>query len=173
MKSKLSEKAAFLFYLNMKAIISVLLLVFSGSTMCSQTVLDTDGLNNVDNVFLYALKEYCKTLNRDMTKNVYVKKEYPVGESWPKEIEGLEIIYLSTEKEYRNAIKSNGGNIRVIGINSLDLRKGDFYVAVIPFSVIYKRGAIHLTNGGGWIVYFDYDSEKRGLIYRSKKNFGI
>lgn len=141
--------------------------------MCSQTVLDTDGLNNIDNVFLYALKEYCKTLNRDATKIVYVKKEYSIGDSWPKEIEGLEITYLLTGKEYKNAIKSNGGNIRVIGINSLDLRKGNFYVSVIPFSVVYKEGEIQFTTGGGWYIYFDYDVEKKGLIYRSKEKFGI
>lgn len=157
----------------MKAIITIILLILFGISSHSQTVLDTDGLNNPDNVFLYALREYCKTLDPSKIKIVYVQKDYPIGDSWPKAIEGFKIEYLYTSKEYKKAIKVNGGSITVVGIRSLNLKDGNFYVSVIPFGVSYKKRRINFSNGGGWNIYFDYDFERKGLVYKSKDYIGI
>lgn len=157
----------------MKSLVTVLIFFFSGLSSFSQTILDTDGLNNPDNVFLFVLKEYCKTLDSVATDVVYVRKQYPIGDSWPKKIEGFQIEYLSNDREYKEAIKKNSGGITVVGLGDLELRDGDFYVGVIPFGASYKKRTIHLVNGGSWLFYFDYDPEKKGLIYRSKERHGI
>ena len=158
----------------MKAMISILLLVVFGLNSYSQKVLDTDGLNNTDNVFLYALKEYCKTISQSANKVVYVEKNSntPIGDSWPKKIEGLKIEYLYTQKEYKNALKSNNGKIAVVGIRPLNFKDGNFYVSLITFRVSYKKRKINFINGGGWNIYFDYDPVKKGLVYKSKENYG-
>lgn len=150
--------------------INVILVLFCLSSY-SQTVLDTDGLNNPDNVFLYSLKEYCKTLDSTETKTVYVRKESPIGDSWPKRIDSFEIVYLYTNKEYKKAIRKNGRNVTVVGLSPLNFREGRFYVSVIPFYTTYSwwRNTVHLSNGGGLAVYFNYSSEKGGLIYSEKE----
>lgn len=153
----------------MKAVVSILFLVCFGYNSFSQTLLDTDGLNNLDNVYLYSLKEYCKTLDSATTKIVYVRKDYPIGDSWPKEIEGFQIQYLYNNKEYKEVIESNKGGIRVVGISQLHFKDGNFYVPIISFGVTYKRKTMHFVNGGGWNFYFDF--EKRGFIFKSKKEF--
>jgi len=157
----------------MKTIFAITILLLSGLNCFSQTVLDTDGLNNPDNAFLYALREYCKTLDPAITKIVYVEKEHFIGDSWPEEIDGFQIEYLDTKEKYKRAIKKNKGSIIAVGIRPLNFRDGNFYVSVIPFLVTYEKRKIVFSNGGGWNIYFDYDPEKKGLIYKSKQNFGI
>jgi len=148
-------------------------LLFIGIAKCSaQTALDTDGLNNLNNVYLYSLKEYCDSLDSSKTKIIYVKREYFIGDSWPKEINGFEIKYLANPL-YEKVIKENGGSIILVGISPLELEKGNFYVAVIPFSAFYKNKVVHLINGGGLTVNFQYDPDKKGLTYKSKKWSGI
>jgi hypothetical protein len=69
----------------MRSLILIFTLIFFGHWNCqSQTVLNTDGLNNLDNVFLFSLKQYCNSLDSLKTKVVYVKRDNFVGESWPK-----------------------------------------------------------------------------------------
>lgn len=150
--------------------VNVVLILFCLSSS-SQTVLDTDGLNNLDNVFLYSLKEYCKTLDSTETKMVYVRKEYPIGDSWPRSIDSFEIVYLYTDKEYKKAIRKNGGDVTVIEISQLNFREGKFYVSVIPFRTTYSwwKSSISLTSGGGLAIYFNYSSDKGGLIYSQKE----
>ena len=75
--------------------------------------------------------------------------------------------------KYKKTIKQNGGNITLVGISPLALKNGNFYVTVIPFAASDKEHNIQLTNGGGLTVNFDYDPEKKGLIYKSKKWSGI
>ncbi len=157
--------------MKFKLLFSILL--FIGIAKCfAQTGMDTDGLNNLNNVYLYSLKEYCDSLDSSKTKIIYVKREYFVGDSWPKEINGFEIKYLKSE-EYEKIIKQNNGAIILVGISPLHLEQGNFYVAVIPFGATYKKGMTYLSNGGGLTVYFLYDPEKKGLIFKSKKWSGI
>ena len=136
----------------------------------SQTVLDTDGLNNIDNVFLFSLKQYCNTLDSLKTKVVYVKRDHFVGENWPTKIQNIEIKYLDN---YKKVITENGGNITIVGICPFEFRNGQFSVSVIPFSATYSKRIVNLSNGGGLTVYFEYDNEKKGLIYKMKKWNGI
>ena len=75
-------------YMKLKILLSTFL--FIGILKSSgQTVLDTDGLNNLNNVYLFSLKVYCSTLDSSKTKTIYIKDEYFIGESWPKEISGF------------------------------------------------------------------------------------
>ncbi|HEX4373547.1 MAG TPA: hypothetical protein VHZ50_09625 [Puia sp.] len=155
--------------MKFKMILSFLLLI--GAAKCSaQEGMDTDGLNNLNNVYLYSLKEYCNSLDSSTVKVIYVKREDFIGESWPKEIRGFKIIYLET---YKKVIEENGGKITLVGISPLELKEGIFSVGVIPFSASYKKKVLYLTNGGGLSVIFQYDAEKKGLLYKSKKWSGL
>ena len=148
-------------------------ILFIGIIKCpGQTVLDTDGLNNLNNVYLYSLKEYCASLGSSKTKIVYVKRESFIGDSWPKKINNFEIQYL-TDDEYKKVIEENRGNITLVGISPLEFRRDNFYVAIIPFSATYQKKIVHLANGGGLTVNFQYDNEKKGLVFKSKKWSGI
>lgn len=155
----------------MKGVFISLMLVLFCLSSYSQTVLDTDGLNNPDNVFLYSLKEYCKTLDSTKTKTVYVKKDLFIGDSWPKTIDSFKIVYLYTHREYKKAIRENKGNITVVGINPLNIKEGKFYVSVARFNTTYSwwKNTLSMVNLGGSLVYFNYSAEKKGLIYSEEQ----
>ncbi len=137
-----------------------------------QTVLDTDGLNNLNNVYLFSLKEYCKSLDSTKSKIVYVRKDHFIGDSWPKKIMSFDIKYLETHNDYVSVIKQNNGNVTIVGVTSFDFRKGQFSCGVIPFSATYLRKRVNFSNGGGLTVYFTYDSEREGLIFKNEKWWG-
>ena len=139
----------------------------------SQTVLDTDALNNLDNVYLFSLKEYCKTLDSTKTKIVFVRDETLYRGIWPNKIINFEIKYLKEESEYIDAIKQSNGNTTIVGISPLDFRNGEFSVTVTPFSATFENNKLSLGNGGGLIVYFYFKQEKKGFIFKSKKWYGI
>ena len=157
----------------MKNLFLIIILIFLGNSNCqSQTVLNTDGLNNLDNVFLFSLKQYCNSLDSLKTKIVYVKRDNFVGESWPNKINSFEIKYLG-DFDYKKIIQRNGDNITVVGIGSLEYRNDKFYVGVTPFSTSYSKKTVHFINGGGLIIYFEYDNTKKGLIYKTEEWIGI
>lgn len=157
----------------MRSLVLIITLIFFGHWNCqSQTILNTDGLNNLDNVFLFSLKQYCNSLDSLKTKVVYVKRDNFVGDSWPKKIKSFEIKYLGGF-DYKKVIQENDGNIIVVGIGSLEYRNDKFYVGVTPFSTTYSKRTIRFSNGGGLIVYFEYDDVKKGLIYKTEEWNGI
>ena len=148
------------------------LLFFVAMKSSGQLGLDTDGLNNLNNVYLFSLKEYCKSLDSTKIKIVYVKYDYFIGESWPRKISSFEIKYLEST-EYKKAIKESGSRMVLVGISSLRLEKGIFYVGVIPFGASYKKKIVHLTNGGGLNVNFVYDPVQKLLVFKDEKWSGI
>jgi hypothetical protein len=148
----------------------VLLIHFSSS---SQQVFDTDGLNNLNNVYLRALREYSAELDTSKVHTVYVKRDHFIGDIWPTEINGIKIKYLQTQADYINVIKRQGGNVIIVGLGPFGFANGKFYVAVIPFATSYKKRNIRMLNGGGLNVYFTYDQQNKGLVYEGKKWSGI
>ncbi|GAB2810982.1 hypothetical protein [Ferruginibacter profundus] len=118
----------------MRKIFFVLLLAFNFNFSIGQTVLDTDGLNNLNNVYLFSLKEYCKSLDSTKSKVVYVRDDHFIGDSWPKKILGFDIKYLETDSQYVSAINENNGSTTIVGITPFDFRKGEFSCGIIPFS---------------------------------------
>jgi hypothetical protein len=102
-----------------------------------------------------------------------VRGDHFIGDSWPTKIKSFEIKYLYTQKDYKVAIKENGGSATIVGICPFDFRKGQFSTGVIPFYATYSKGMTHLSNGGGLTVYFEYDAEKKGMIYKTEKWSGI
>jgi hypothetical protein len=134
--------------------------------------MDTDGLNNLNNIYLYSLKVYCESLDATKTKIVYVENAHFIGESWPKKINKFEIYYL-TKNDYKKVIVENNGNSIIVGINNLDYRNGKFSVGIVPFSATYKKRKVHLLNGGGLSVIFEYDSQNKGFIYKTNEWNGI
>jgi hypothetical protein len=151
----------------------LLFLFLSFNYSSGQTVLDTDGLNNLNNVYLFSLKEYCKSLDSTKSKVVYVKDDHFIGDSWPKQIMGFDIKYLDNEGEYKSAITQNNGSLVIVGITPFDFRRGEFSCGIIPFAATYKNNNISMTNGGGLTVYFTYDPKQEGLVYKTKKWRGI
>jgi hypothetical protein len=97
----------------MRNTIFILLIALSFNNSFGQTVLDTDGLNNLNNVYLFSLKEYCKSLDSTKCKVVYVRDDHFIGDSWPKQIVGFDIKYLQMDSQYITAIKQNKGNVTI------------------------------------------------------------
>jgi hypothetical protein len=160
---------AILYYPKMRDTFLILFISLSFNNSFGQTALDTDGLNNINNVYLFSLKEYCKSLDTTKSKIVHVRADYFIGDSWPEEIICFHIKYLQTDSDYISPIKQNKGNIIIVGITPFDFRNGEFSCGIIPFSATYKKNNIRLSNSGGLTVYFTYDSKLKGLIYKSKK----
>ncbi len=157
----------------MKNTFLLLFLIVRFTNSFGQTVLDTDGLNNLNNVYLFSLKEYCKSLDSTKSKVIYVRNDDFIADSWPKQILGFDIKYLKKNSEYINAINQNKGSVIIVGITPFDFRKGEFSCGIIPFLTTFTRKNINMANGGGLTVYFTYDSERNGLIYKYKKWSGI
>ncbi len=157
----------------MKKILLLLFLAFNFTVSIAQKVLDTDGLNNLNNVYLFALKEYCKSLDSTKSKVVYVRDDHFIGDSWPKKILGFDIRYLEADSQYVNAINENNGRTIIVDLTPFDFRKGEFSCGVIPFVATYMNNNISLANGGGLTIYFIYDPKSKGLIYKSQKWSGI
>ncbi|MGC4099970.1 hypothetical protein [Ferruginibacter sp.] len=157
----------------MKITFFLLFLAFNLNVSIGQTVLDTDGLNNLNNVYLFSLKEYCKSLDSTKSKVVYVRDDHFIGDSWPKKILSFDIRYLETDSQYIRAINENNGSTIIVGITPFDFRKGEFSCGVIPFSATYENNNISMGNEGGLTIYFVYDKKRKGLIYKRKKWFGV
>ncbi len=155
-----------------KTYLTIILVLTGFANSYSQKILDTDGLNNLNNVYLYSLKEYCQTLDSTKVNNVYVERSHFVGDSWPKKINGFTIYYLQN-REYKRIIKENNGSITIVGIRNLEFRQGQFSISVIPFSTTYYKKIVHLINGGGMTVNFYYDPELKGLIFQNSSWNGI
>ena len=157
----------------MRSTVLLCFLILLLNNCFGQILLDTDGLNNPNNVYLFSLKQYCKSLGHTKSKVIYVRDDHFIGDSWPKKIMGFDIKYLETESEYINAINQNNGSVIIVGITPFDFRKGEFSCDIIPFSATYTNNNVNLANGGGLTVYFKYDSKRKGLVYKSKKWAGI
>lgn len=156
----------------MKHLIFIISLIFIGYSNSYSQNLNTDGLNNLDNVFLYSLKEYCNSLDSLNTKKVYVRRDHFIGENWPTKIKNFEIKYLENT-EYKAIIKQNGGEAIIVGICPFEYKNSLFSVSIIPFSATYSKKSVTLKNGGGLTVYFEYDNDKKALIYKTKNWYGI
>jgi len=157
----------------MKKIIALILLnslILAGQ---SQTLFNTDGLNDANNVYLFSLTEYCKSLDSLETRDVYVIKKDFIGNNWPQTIGIYSIHYVHSVKEYRLMLQGNKKNTCVVGIGNLELRDGTFFVEIIPFQVTLIGSRVHLVNDGGLTVYFYYNSEDNGLIFNRKEWTGI
>lgn len=160
-------------YYFMKMKIALFTFILSINNSLAQTVLDTDGLNNPNNIYLFSLKEYCKSLDSTNSKIVYVRSDHFIGDTWPKQIFSFDIKYLESNDDYINAIKENNGSVIIVGITPFDFRNGEFTCGIIPFSASYSNNNINLANGGGLTIYFKYDPKRHGLIYKNKKWKGI
>jgi hypothetical protein len=158
----------------MKNLFLTIVIFFIGTlNVSSQILLNTDGLNNLDNVFLFSLKQYCNSLDSLKIKTVYVMREHFIGESWPTKIKNFEIKYLGSGNEYKKIIKENGGHATIVKICPFEFQAEKFYISVIPFSATYSNREVHLDNGGGLAVYFEYDPLRKGLIYKTEQWIGI
>src|SRR3989442_695519 len=113
----------------MRQIFSVIFVISSFNSI-GQTVLDSDGLNNPNNVYLYSLKEYCKSLDSSKYQVVYVRNDNFIGDSWPNKIQSFKIKYLKKDIDYIDAIEKNKGIVTIVGISPFDFRNGEFSVAV-------------------------------------------
>jgi hypothetical protein len=112
-------------------------------------------------------------LDSTKSKVVYVRDDHFIGDSWPKKILGFDMKYLEADSQYVSAINENNGSTIIVGITPFDFRKGEFSCGVIPFSATYKNNNISMRNGGGLTIYFTYDPQRKGLIYKRKKWRGI
>lgn len=157
----------------MKRAVILILLFFAILQVSGQNSLDTDGLNNIDNIYLFSLKEYAKTLDSVKTNTIYVKKVPFIGENWPQSISAFKIIYLYAYDDYKTAIKANGGSIEVLGIGELNYQNGKFFIGIIPFHTTIRKKTVNFANSGGLHILFDYDCSQNKFSYIGIKEYGF
>jgi hypothetical protein len=157
----------------MKKLLLFCLILLTSISSYSQQLLDTDGLKNVNNVYLHALKEYCAELDSSKVHILYVRWDHFIGEIWPTEIHGLKITYLQEQADYKDAIKHQGRSATIVGISTFKFSNGNFYVGVIPFAASYKKRKVRMSQSSCLTVYFRYDQQNKGLIYEHKKWTGL
>ena len=152
----------------MKKIIILLLLFVN--IICSAQNLDTDALNNPDNIFIFSLKIYCSTLDT-IENTVYVIDDGNIGSFFPEKINKFTIVILRDDNIAKIIKKNNG--ITAVRIGNLQYINNQFSVGIIPFGATMKGDSINLVNGGGLSVYFEYDCIHQKFIYKSNEFWGI
>jgi hypothetical protein len=154
----------------MKIRTTFIILFLTGINYCfSQTVYNTEKKDST-NIYFKSLKTYCQTIDKTklIDNTVYVERNYLITEKLPDSLNGLKISYLDL-RELKKMIKQNGGELTLVRIIPLRVKKDTFFVNVIPFSATYTKGKIYYGNGGGLSVIFSFDEESNGLIFKEFK----
>ncbi len=124
-----------------------------------------------ENIYLYALKEYCN-FSEISTKSIYVQFDSTVmWYDWPKIINDKKINYLDGSSEIIKEIKAQKGSIVLVKIIPLRYEKESFFVNVIPFLATVKGKDISLVNGGGLRVTFNYSDKNKGFVFSEIKSY--
>lgn len=125
-----------------------------------------------ENIYLYALKEYCNSPEIS-SKSVYVQFDSTVmWYDWPKVLNGKKINYLDGATEIIKEIKTNKGAIVLVKIVPLQFKNERFFVNVIPFLATAKGKNINMANGGGLSVAFKYSENSKGFEFLETKSYG-
>ena len=139
--------------------------------MKAQSQVLTTDIRTDENIYLYALKEYCN-FPEISTKNIYVQFDPTImWYDWPKLISDKKITYLEGTPEIIKEIKANKGSIILVKIVPLQYKKEKFFVNVIPFLATAKGKNINLTNGGGLNVKFNYSDKNKGFEFSETKSY--
>ena len=153
---------------NMKILLFVLVL-FSFSVHSQGLTTD---VRSDENIYLYALKEYCNSPGI-AAKIVNVQFDSTImGYDWPKVINDIKINYLDGSSEIIKEIKANKGSLILVKIVPLQYKKERFFVSVIPFLASAKGKKINLANGGGLEVTFNFNEKIKGFEFSETKSFG-
>ena len=149
----------------------IFLFIFSNA-FC-QEVLDTDK-SKENNIYIESLRKYCDSLSYNVKEKIYVDFNYQIMDyTWPKKINETEIQYLENSKDYKHAIKEKGESIILVRILPLQYKREKFFVSIIPFMATYRKRKIELVNGGGYAYEYEFDTEKKGFIYKKSSSFGL
>jgi hypothetical protein len=125
-----------------------------------------------ENIYLYALKEYCNSPEIS-AKSIYVQFDSTVmWYDWPKVISDKTITYLDGSSEIIKEIKANKGSIVLVKIVPLQFKKERFFVNVIPFLATSKGKNINLSSGGGFSVKFNYSDKNKRFEFSETKSYG-
>lgn len=131
----------------------------------------TTDVRTDENIYLYALKEYCNSPEIS-TKNIYVQFDSTVmWYDWPKIINDKKINYLDGSSEIIKEIKAQKGSIILVEIVPLRYEKKSFFVNVIPFLATTKGNNISLVNCGGLCVIFNYSDTNNGFMFSKIKSY--
>jgi hypothetical protein len=157
----------------MRRFILIISLILCIKCSYGQNYFDTDGLNNTNNIYLFTLREYCKSIDSTTTSVVYVRNDNFIGENWPRRIRCFTIVYLKNESDYLEAIRTSNGHIIVLGISPFEFKSGEFFCSIIPFFTTYNNNILNLSNNGALVIYFGYNNPKKRLYFKNKKWIGI
>lgn len=149
----------------------LLITILLSITVQSQSL--TTDVRSDENIYLYALKEYCNSPEIS-AKHINVQFDSTVmWYDWPKKINNISINYLDGSSEILKQIKANKGSIILVKIVPLQYKKEHFFVNVIPFLATAKGKNINLSNGGGLGVIFRYSDEIKGFVFSENNWSGI
>ncbi|SHN18742.1 hypothetical protein SAMN05216269_12016 [Flavobacterium xinjiangense] len=147
----------------------LIILLFSIKVQSQELTTD---VRTDENIYLYALKEYCN-FPEITAENIYVQFDSTVmWYDWPKVINNKKINYLDGAPEIIKEIKAHKGSIILVKIVPLQYKKKSFFVNVIPFLATAKGKNINLANGGGLSVIFNYSDKNKGFEFSETKSYG-
>ena len=148
-----------------------LFIIFLFTIKANSQGLTTD-VRSDENIYLYALKEYCNSPEIS-AKIINVQFDSTVmGYDWPKVINNIKINYLDGATEIIKEIKANKGSIVLVKIVPLQYKRERFFVNVIPFLASAKGKNINLVNGGGLGVTFKFSEKIKGFEFFETKSYG-
>jgi hypothetical protein len=151
----------------------ILLITILLSVTAQSQGLTTD-VRSDENIYLYALKEYCNSPEISKATLINVQFDSTVmWYDWPKKINNININYLEGSSEILKQIKANKGSIILVKIVPLQYKKEKFFVNVIPFLATAKAKNINMSNGGGLEVIFNYSDKTKGFVFLENKWSGI
>lgn len=129
----------------------------------------TTDVRNEENIYLYALKEYCDSPEISATLINVQFDSTVMWYDWPKKLNNININYLDGSSEILKEIKANEGSIILVKIVPLQYKKEKFFVNVIPFLATAKGKNIEMSNGGALRVIFNYKDEIKGFVFSENK----
>lgn len=141
----------------MKNAISTVIFVMSSVFAFGQTATNTEAADS-SNVYHLALKIYVQNLGQPSPEQtiLFIEKNYLFTDPLPQQVGGYKIEYLDGY-ELNEKLKAKRA-ITVIRIIPLRLKKGLFFVNIIPFTVEKEsRRNVRYTNSGGEGIIFDFD----------------
>ena len=131
-------------------LIPILLLLISYASSQSFTTEKCD----TNNIYHFALKEYCSGLNPE-TKEIFVEKVYPVDSSFPNSISGIKVHYVDRIK-IRSLLKRKTNPSSIIRLEPIRLISEKLFINIENYSSSKMTGIS---------VYFEYNRESGKIEY--------
>jgi len=138
-----------------------------------QTATNTEARDS-SNIYYQALRTYVNNIptKNDGHKTVLLIEKNPiVTKSLPIELDTYQFEYLEGY-EVDKRLKSKNP-ITLIRIVPLQLKKGIFFISIIPFTVTRENGKVNYSNSGGDKIVFEFDCANNAFHFKEIRHGNI